>query len=231
MLPVAILSGGLAKRLRPVSETIPKALIDIGGEPFVAHQLRLLRGRGIERVVLCVGFLGEMIRDFVRDGNQFGLRVEYSFDGPALLGTAGALRNALPLLGGAFFVVYGDSYLPCDYRAIESRFHSSDKPALMTVFSNDGRYDASNVEYAGGVILAYDKKVRTPRMRHIDYGLGVFRHSVFEALPPGPYDLATVYRNLLAERNLAAAEVPERFYEIGSFDGIQELSRLLHPCC
>src|SRR5215475_16199750 len=114
MLPVAILAGGLATRLRPITERIPKALIEINGEPFIAHQLRLLRSRGIRRVVLCLCYLGEMVRDFVGGGQAFDLAVEYSFDGPVLLGTAGAIHRAIPLLGGAFFVLYGDSWLPCD---------------------------------------------------------------------------------------------------------------------
>src|ERR1044071_9702153 len=114
MLPIAILAGGLATRLRPMTETIPKALVEIAGEPFLAHQLRLLRAAGYERVVLCVGYLGKMVREFAGDGSAFGLYVEYSFDGPTLLGTAGAIVRALPLLGPRFSVIYGDSYLPCD---------------------------------------------------------------------------------------------------------------------
>src|SRR5271165_5405998 len=124
MLPVAILCGGLATRLRPMTETIPKALIELNGEPFIAHQLRLLSSRGIKRAVLCVGYRGEMIEEFVGDGAPFGLHAEVLFDGPTLLGTAGAVRRALPLLGENFFVLYGDSYLPCDYSAVASAFLS-----------------------------------------------------------------------------------------------------------
>jgi len=227
MLPVAILAGGLATRLRPLTETIPKSLIEIDGQPFLAHQLRLLKNRGIARVVLCLGYLGEMVRDFAGSGDSFGLELEYSFDGPVPLGTAGALRAALPLLGEAFFVVYGDSYLPCDYLGIETAFIDSGKPGLMTVFLNDGCWDSSNVEFSEGEIIRYDKRARTPRMRHIDYGLGVFRRSVFEGLPPRPHDLAAVYRDLLARNELAGVEVPERFYEIGSLAGIAELAAKL----
>jgi NDP-sugar pyrophosphorylase family protein len=226
MLPVAILAGGLGTRLHPVTRAIPKALVEINGEPFIAHQLRLLRARGIERVVLCVAHLGEMVRDFVGDGARFALAVEYSFDGPTLLGTAGALRQALRLLGDAFFVLYGDSYLPCDYQAVEEAFRSSGKPALMTVFRNEGLWDASNIEFTGGRIADYDKRKRTPRMRHIDYGLGVFSRTPVERLTP-PCDLAALYQDLLGRGELAALEVPERFYEIGSFAGAHELARYL----
>lgn len=228
MLPVAILAGGLAMRLRPITERIPKALVEINGEPFIAHQLRLLHARGIRRVVLCVGYLGEMVRLFVGDGQAFGLEVEYSFDGPVLRGTAGAIHEALPWLGRAFFVLYGDSYLPCDYAGVEEAFVRSGKMGLMTVFRNDGQWDSSNVEFAAGRILAYDKRNPTPRMRHIDYGLGVFGRHAFEGLAPGSvYDLATTYQDLLAGDELAACEVAERFYEIGSQAGIEALSRAL----
>jgi N-acetyl-alpha-D-muramate 1-phosphate uridylyltransferase len=223
MLPAAILAGGLATRLRPLTETIPKSLIEIGGEPFLAHQLRLLKSRGIDRVVLCVGYLGGMVRDFAGSGERFGVEIEYSFDGPVPLGTAGALRQSLPFLGDRFFVVYGDSYLPCDYRNVERAFLNSGKQGLMTVFLNEGRWDSSNVEFSEGKILRYDKRVRTPAMRHIDYGLGLFERGVFEALPEGPHDLAAVYQDLLARNELAVVEVAERFYEIGSLAGIEGL--------
>jgi len=225
MLPVAILAGGLGTRLYPLTERIPKALVEINGEPFLAHQLRLLAARGIERAVLCIGQHGERIREYAGDGARFRLAIDYSLDGPVLRGTAGAVRHALPLLGDAFFVVYGDSYLPCSYRDVAQAFHAAGERGLMTVYRNEGRWDASNVEFAGGRILAYDKKNRTERMRHIDHGLGVFSRSAFAdgALA----DLADLYGDLLRRNELAAFEVKERFYEIGSFEGIRELSRHL----
>src|SRR6202789_679549 len=161
MLPVAILAGGLATRLGALTEKTPKSLFRVAGEPFVAHQLRLLKRSGIQHVILCVGHLGEMIEDIVRDGDAFGLKVEYSYDGATLLGTAGAIRTALPKLGESFFVMYGDSYLACDYPAIEREFLRGDKLGLMTVFRNNGQWDTSNVEFADGRILAYSKKHRT----------------------------------------------------------------------
>jgi NDP-sugar pyrophosphorylase family protein len=229
-LTAAILAGGLATRLRPVTETIPKALVEIAGEPFLAHQLRLLRSRGIERAVLCAGYRGEQLREYAGSGERFGLSLDYSFDGPTLLGTAGAIRRALPLLPDVFFVVYGDSYLPCDYGAVRSAFERSGLLALMTVFRNQGRWDSSNVEFDGERILAYDKANRTARMGYIDYGLGVFRKEAFAETPEDrPADLADLYRDLLGRGQLAAFEVAERFYEAGSFAGIRELEEYLAP--
>jgi MurNAc alpha-1-phosphate uridylyltransferase len=225
-LPAAILAGGLATRLWPLTETIPKALVDVNGEPFIAHQLRLLYTNGIERVIICAGYLGEMLQEFVGNGARLGLQVEFSFDGPRLLGTAGAVKKALPLLGEAFFVLYGDSYLPCDYRAIQTEFEKSDRLALMTVFRNDGRWDRSNVEFADGRILAYDKRNQTPRMHYIDYGVGVFNQSAFEVVPDDrPCDLVMLYQYLLEQGQLAACEVGQRFYEVGSLEGLEETRR------
>ena len=227
-LPVAILAGGLATRLHPITEKIPKSLVDVAGGPFLAHQLRLLRSHGIRRAVLCVGFLGEMIERDFDDGAAFGVELKYSFDGPVLLGTGGALRQALPLLGDAFFVLYGDSYLPVDYAAVEAAWRASGKDALMTVFKNEGAWDTSNVEFSEGKLARYDKRDRTPAMRHIDYGLSIFRTKVFADRAAGErFDLSDVQRDLVAQGRMAGYEVRERFYEIGSHAGLAELSALL----
>ena len=228
MLPVAILAGGWATRLRPVTEKIPKALIEINGEPFLAHQLRLLASKGVKHATLCVGYLGEMLEAYAGDGSRFGLELTYAPDGPQLRGTAGAVAHARPLLGESFFVLYGDSYLPCDYGAVARAFEQSGQAGLMTVFHNQDRWDSSNVRFEGGRILAYNKKLRTPEMRYIDYGLGVFRGAAFDGVPEtGAHDLADLYQDLLARGELAGLEVKERFYETGSLAGIQELSGYL----
>jgi len=228
MPPVAILAGGLATRLRPMTEQIPKGLIQLAGHPFLYHQLLLLKSRGISDVVLCVGYLGEMIRSEFKNGRALGLRLQYSFDGEVLLGTAGAIRRALPLLGEWFFVLYGDSYLTCDYHAVAEAFLRSESTALMTIFRNEGRHDTSNVEFVNDRVVAYDKRTRTPAMRHIDYGLGVFQQSAFTNLPgDAPHDLADVYQRLLQSGQLAAYEVKERFYEVGSLAGIRETEEFL----
>ena len=227
-IPVAILAGGLATRLRPITEKIPKSLVPVAGKPFLAHQLELLHARGIRHAVLCIGYLGEMIQRDFGDGKAFGVRLDYSFDGPKLLGTGGAIKRALPMLGDEFFVLYGDSYLPVEYRPIAEFFRRSGKLGLMTVFRNEGRYDTSNVVFHDGEIAVYDKKNRPPEMRHIDYGLSLFQASVFESYSAGqPFDLAEVMGKLVREKQLAGYEVPERFYEMGSPAGLAELESLL----
>jgi NDP-sugar pyrophosphorylase family protein len=227
-IPVAILAGGLATRLRPITETIPKVLVPVAGKPFLAHQLELLRKEGIARAVLCLGFLGEMVQREFGDGSAHGVQLDYSFDGPVLLGTGGALKRALPMLGEKFFVLYGDSYLPIPFAPIAEFFERSGKLGLMTVYRNEGKYDASNVVFGDGEIKVYDKKQRLPEMRHIDYGLSLFRREAFDRYPADKaFDLADVMGDLVAAKQLAGYEVKERFYEIGSHEGLKELNQLL----
>ncbi len=227
-IPVAILAGGMATRLRPITEKIPKLLVEVAGEPFFSHQIRLLKAAGLTRVVLCVGYLGEKIVELYGDGSKWGMEIVYAFDGPKLLGTGGALIAALPVLGDAFYVLYGDSYLPVDYRAVGEFFLRSGQRGLMTVYENHGRYDTSNVWFEGGAIKLYDKKNKVPQMHHIDYGLGVFRAGAFDGFPrDAVVDLAEVQKSLVARHQLAGYEIKQRFYEIGSHEGLNELDALL----
>jgi MurNAc alpha-1-phosphate uridylyltransferase len=221
MLPVAVLSGGLATRLLPATGTVPKALLSVAGRPFLHWQLALLAQQGITQAVLCVGHLGEQIRTAVGDGTGFGLTVRYSCDGETLLGTGGALKQALPLLGTAFFVLYGDSYLPCSFAHVQSAYEASGAPALMTVFRNENRWDTSNVLFRDGTIVEYNKRSPRPDMAHVDFGLGVLSAQVLQEYPSGAaFDLGDVYHGLARRGALAGLEVRERFYEIGSAAGL-----------
>lgn len=227
MIPVAILAGGLATRLGSVTEKIPKSLVEIAGEPFIAHQLRGLCREGVDRVVLCVGHLGEQVEEFVGDGSGFGLEVAYSSDRDKLLGTGGALRRALPLLSERFFVLYGDSYLEGDFEAVARAHAESGKLGLMTVLENHDQWDRSNVLFEHGRIVRYDK-TQTEGMHHIDWGLGVLGHAAFAEAPSAEaFDLPTLYRRLLQQDQLAGFEVDRRFYEIGSVQGIRETTEHL----
>ena len=228
MLPVAILAGGLATRLRPITQTIPKALIEVAGKPFIAHQLQYLRLQGVTSIVLCIGYLGEMIQDFVGNGSKWGLEVSYSLDGPNLLGTGGALKQALPMLGENFFVLYGDSYLPINYANVQKAFLDSGKLGLMTVLQNKNQWDRSNVEFAFGKLIEYNKKNVNSRMHYIDYGLGALRACVLSRYSTDkPFDLSKVYNNLSEQEQLAGYEVFDRFYEIGSIQGIADTQTYL----
>jgi NDP-sugar pyrophosphorylase family protein len=222
-IPAAILAGGLATRLRPITMTIPKALVDVGGRPFIDHQLALLRRHGIRRVVLCLGHLGDQVEQHLGDGADHSMEIRYSHDGPQLLGTGGALRRAAPLLGDVFWVMYGDSYMDIDYRAVLAAFLERNCLALMTVLHNHNRWERSNVVFRAGQLLKYDKRVQTAEMTHVDYGVALLRRTVLERIAPHqPSDLADLYTSLVNEGQMNGYEVSQRFYEIGSPEGLRE---------
>lgn len=231
-----ILAGGLGTRMRPRTETVPKALLEVRGRPFVDHQLAWLAAHGVREVVLSIGHLGEQLEAHVGDGSRYGLTVEYVSEGPTLRGTAGALRLAADrgVLAERFLLTYGDSYLPIDFGAVADAFERSGKPALMTVFHNEGRFDTSNVVFdaASGTIELYDKsRTRRPASdyRYIDYGLSALDRGVIlrEVPPEEKYDLADVFRPLSERGELAGHLVRERFYEVGSPAGLADLEALL----
>jgi MurNAc alpha-1-phosphate uridylyltransferase len=222
-VPVAILAGGRATRLHPLTETVPKALVDVAGRPFVEHQLALLRRRGLRRAVLCLGYLGEQVQAHLGDGARFGIALAYSHDGASPRGTGGALRHALPLLGEQCFVMYGDAYLDIDYEDMLADFLRRPEPGLMAVLRNEGRWDRSNVLFRDGRLLRYDKDNPGADMRHIDYGVALLRRAAVERIPSDrPSDLADLYRELVAEGSMGGHEVERRFYEIGSAAGLEE---------
>jgi NDP-sugar pyrophosphorylase family protein len=234
MLQCVILAGGMGTRLRPQTEEMPKALLPVAGRPFADWQLRHLAAQGVERVLYSVGYRGEMIRDHVGDGGRWGLRITYVDEGEHLRGTAGALRLAHDLgeLEPAFFVLYGDSYLPADMGEVEGAWEAAELPALMTVFRNDDRWDASNAILRDGRVVLYDKARpadRVSEMHWIDYGLSILRRElVAQRVKPGEVaDLAPLLRGLSLDGELAGLEVGERFYEAGSAEGLRDFEAYL----
>jgi NDP-sugar pyrophosphorylase family protein len=227
LLPVVILAGGLSTRLRPLTDKVPKALVEVAGEPFVCRQLKHLKSQGVETVVMCIGYLGEMIRVVVGDGQNFGLKVLYSPDGQKLLGTGGAVKQAIgkypEVLGDAFFVLYGDSYLPIEFGPVQNAFIKSNRQALMAVLKNQNQWDHSNVLYDGKFLIEYNKSNPRSEMQHIDYGLSILSSGVLDIYISGEvFDLAQVFQRLSIVGELTGFEVFDRFYEIGSYKGLEE---------
>lgn len=225
---LVLLAGGLATRLKPVTETIPKSMIEVGGKPFIEHQLSLIKKNSISNVIICAGKFGEMIKEFTEKRNSFGLNIKYSFDGSKLLGTGGAIKKALEYTGENFFVMYGDSYLTADLREVGNYYNSHKAKGLMTVYHNEGKFDKSNIEFTDGKIIRYDKKSADVDLKYIDYGLGILNRTAFDEFKDQEvFDLEKVYQSLLSKDQLAGYEVKERFYEIGSFNGLEETNKFL----
>jgi NDP-sugar pyrophosphorylase family protein len=226
-MQVVILAGGLGTRLGALTADLPKALVPVNGRPFLAHVFALLAGHGLRSVLLLHGHHGGQLEQAFGDGSRFGVQLTYRRDGQRLLGTGGALRNAIDLLESEFLLMYGDTYLDIDYQAVIAAFHASGKPALMTVLRNQGRWDASNVIFRDGKLLRYDKDHRVPEMEHIDYGLAVLSREIVEELPRGTSNLAVHYARLVREGRMAGFEVSRRFYEIGTPQGLADTERYL----
>jgi NDP-sugar pyrophosphorylase family protein len=226
MIQVTILGGGLGTRLGPLASQTPKALVPVNGRPFLAHVLDLLKEHGLTRILMCVGHHADKLEHAFGDGSAAGVQLSWHRDGPRLLGTGGALRGALGFLDDEFLVLYGDTYLDIDYGAVVRAFRNSRKPALMTLFRNSGRFDASNAVFRGGKLLRYSKRDRTEDMDYIDYGLSALRREVVEELPAGPSDLADLYSRLVEQGRMEGFEV-QRFYEIGTPAGLAESEEYL----
>jgi MurNAc alpha-1-phosphate uridylyltransferase len=228
MLPLAILAGGYATRLGSLAHDLPKCLIRVNGRPFVDWQLDFLIRNGYKNFVFCVSYKSDLIQKHLGNGSERGINIEYSIDGDTQLGTGGAIQKAIPILGNEFGVVYGDSYLPIDYLTVEQHFLATRSKSLMTVYKNKNQFDTSNVEFAHGKVVNYEKGKDISRMHHIDYGLSFFRATAFQQwADQSSFDLSIVLHHLATYNQLDGFEVYDRFYEIGSLSGIEDFSHYL----
>lgn len=223
-----ILAGGLGTRLLPITSTLPKSMVPVAGRPFLEYQLAYLYRCAVRDVIICLGHLGHAIEQHFGDGRRFGVRVRYGYEREWLLGTAGAVKNVENLLRDVFVLIYGDSYAVCDIPRAMQYFLSQDRLGLMVVYKNDNRWDRSNVVLDGPYIGAYDKSGTRPGLAHIDFGVSIFRREAFATVPADvPTDLSAVYTALIARRQLLKFETRERFYEIGSPEGLREFEILV----
>jgi N-acetyl-alpha-D-muramate 1-phosphate uridylyltransferase len=226
MLPIALLAGGMATRLGKLTEARAKSLIEIEGRPFIDYQLRAFASAGFERVVICVGNLAEQVKQFVGDGSQYNLKIEYSHDGAEPRGTGGALKQALVILGSDFFVQYGDSFLSIDYVKMESSFFSNSKKCLMSIYKNEGNLDQSNVNFLEEGIVQYSKSHPSPDMNFIDYGCMVIEYESFRKYEaPARFDLSEYLEFLSNQQLLRGFQAQKRFFEIGSLTGIRDFEQ------
>ncbi len=224
--PVCILAGGLGTRLGERTSVVPKALVDVAGEPFMVHQLRLLAAHGVTEAVVCVGYRGEMIESLI-GAERFGMRIVYSHDRPELDGTLGAIRRGLAHLGERFLVLYGDTYLRVDYRAASDVWRASGLPAMMVVLRNKARWGASNARFAQGRVVAYDKHAPAGAMSWIDYGLGGLTAGAIARVAESERDLAVLYRVLARRGELYGHVATRRFYEIGTPAALRDTDAFL----
>lgn len=230
MKQIVVLTGGRGTRLYPLTKSIPKYLMKINNIPFLGHQLNLFKRNKIESVILCLGYLSEKIIEYIGDGSRFGLSVQFSVENSEnLLGTLGALKKAENLLHDNFFVIWGDSYLETDFQHIGRQFLKTSKLGLMTVYKNKNQLIPSNIAIKDGLVIDYEKN-KCKNFDYVDYGLSLFNNKVLNFFSSNKkLDIAELNKKLISMNQLAAYEVRERFYEIGSFSGIKELEKHLNP--
>ena len=224
-----ILAGGLGKRLRPLTETIPKPMVPVRGKPFLEYELLLLKSHGISDFILCVGYLEDRIEGYFGAGEKLGIRIQYSHDGPDLLGPAGALKRSEKLLDQeVFFVTYGDAYLRMDYRRAMECFLDSEKLGMMTVYENKNRYGKSDLVVEDGYVIRYDKKNLVEGMNWINFGVSILRKQALRFIPENKVcDEEEFYGKLIDQRELLAYPVAERFYEIGNPGSLREFEQFI----
>ncbi len=226
-MQVAILAGGLATRLGGLAKNWPKSMLQIQGKPFLEYQLEFLKRGEIEDIVLCVGHMGEQIEQYFGDGRKYGVKIRYSREDKPL-GTAGALKRAEKLLDDPFFTMFGDSFINLDFGRVMAHFNSQNKPALMTVYKNHDRYGRSNTEIEGTLVKKFSKKEKTADMVYIEYGVDLFRKEALDMIPENEsYSLDDLFPRLIGREELLAFEVNDRFYEIGSLQGLREFERFI----
>jgi len=226
-MQIAILAGGLATRLGNLTRNQPKSTLKIRGKTFLEYQFALLRRAGIKNIVLCLGHMGEQIESYFGDGKRFGVNIDYSYEGKPL-GTAGAPKKAENMLDDPFFTMYGDSYLSLDFPAAMQYFKSQSKLALMTVYKNYDQYDRSNTVVEGNLVKKFSKRKKTKDMVYIEYGANIFRKEALNMIPESQYySLDDLFPRLVEMDELLAFEVKERFYEIGSPQGLKEFKEFV----
>ncbi len=226
-MQIAILCGGLATRLAPLSTHTPKSMIKIHGKPFLEYQINTLKKNKITNIVLCVGHLADQIIDYFGNGKKFNVHITYSHDGKTPLGPAGALKKAADKLENIFFTLYGDSYVFLNFQKIYNHFSTTKNLAMMTVFQNHDKYDTSNIVVKNNKVIKYNKN-KTPDMTYIDYGVSIFRKQTLHLIPHNTFfTTKDLYTKLVEKNELQAYPVTKRFYHIGTPEALQDFNRFI----
>lgn len=223
---IVVLAGGLATRLYPITTTIPKSMVPVAGEPFLTHQLRSFKKNGITNVVMCVGHFADQIIDHFGDGKQFGLSIKYSVE-KEKLDTGGALKNAYPYLDDVFFTIYGDSFLRQPYAPVAEFFFSNPSEGLMCVYENNNQIEPSRVLLDDTMVKQYKKDPPPEGAQHMEYGLNILKKNLIPQVEKLSFPISDYFDILAPQQQLLAFPVQERFYEIGSKEGLAETDALL----
>lgn len=222
-MQVYVLAGGLGTRLGKLTKKTPKIMVKINSIPFIDYQLSHFYDNGITNIIYCLGHYQDQVCDYIESKKISKIKIQYAFETDQLLGTGGAIKNALHLAEDKFIVQYGDSFLPIKYADIYNHFIRSNKSALMTIYKNKHKHDRSNIYFNGKKIMDYEKlSNHNIKYEYIDYGCSLFKKKVFSDIKEKEFDLSNVFKKLVHDDDLDHFTTMHRFYEIGSHSGIKE---------
>jgi len=228
-MQAVILAGGLGTRLRPITHTIPKPMIEAGSRPFLHHMIELMRDNGIIDIILLVGHLYEQIEKYFGQGQRYSVNIDYSIE-EKLLGTGGAVINAREKLQSEFMVLNGDTYLPIDYRRLIRRWQEvrDNSDAIVVLYDNHHPLGPPNVAARKDRITAYNK-TDSAGMQYIDAGVQIFKRNVFDRFSVKKVISLEneIFPELIDRDRLAAYITETPFYDMGTPEKLKIFERYL----
>ncbi len=225
------MAGGLGTRLGELTRDTPKVMLPFNDKPFLYYIISLLEKQGIKNIVLCIGYLGEQVKNFFGDGKKLGVNIKYSVESRQLLGTGGALKQARHLLNEYFLVLNGDTYLPVDYPEVEKEYLRLGQKAMMVVYNNEANTGVKNNVALGSdqMVVSYDKKGTSPDLKYAEAGAVILRKETLGFIPEGEKISFEdgIYQRLIAQGKMAAYITRQRFYDIGTPEQRQVFAELV----
>jgi MurNAc alpha-1-phosphate uridylyltransferase len=206
-----LLAAGRGERLRPITDTLPKPLVEVAGKPLIVYHLEALARAGVGDVVINLSWLGEKIRAALGDGGRHGVRITYSEEGPVPLETGGGIHRALPLLGPhPFLVVNSDVWTDMDFSHALTLEEGADARLLLA--PNPPQHPRGDFGLEGDFVVERE----SDRLTYT--GIGVYRPEFFAGCAPGKFPLLPLLKRAIAARRLRGAPYWGEWLDIGSLD-------------
>ncbi len=225
-----ILAGGRGMRLRPLTDNTPKPMLLMNGKPFLEYLLEMLKGNGIEEVVLLVGYLPTKIQEYFGDGSKFGLQIKYSV-GDVSFETGKRLKDAESLVDENFLLLYCDNYWPLDLKKLLAYHNARDVQATVTLYTNKDNFSKSNIRLDDqGYVTLYDKSRQEKNLSGVEIGFYILDKGIFSLMPETNFSFEKeILPKLIERRQLAGYPTDHRYYSVGSLERLSVTEDFLKP--
>jgi MurNAc alpha-1-phosphate uridylyltransferase len=218
-----VLAAGRGERLRPITDTLPKPLVQVAGKPLIVYHLEALARTGVRDVVINLSWLGDKIRTALGDGSRHGVRITYTDEGPVALETGGGIFNAIQYLGpGPFLVVNGDTFTDIDLAALRARAPADTQAGVLArivLVPNPTQHPRGDFGLEG------DRVVERETSRFTYSGIGVYRPELFEGCTPGKFPLAPLLKRAITEGRLRGELHPGEWCDVGTPQRLADLDK------